>query len=198
MRERERLADIETAAAIFVHEVGNPLTGIDMSAKLIKEHVPPEHHDLCNILGAEVDRLRSLLDQFRSLNTVANLRIGSGDLRKIAERVIQSQSAAWRQRKIGIQTEFPGDLQIACDEQKIHQVILNLCKNAVESMTTGGNLALRMYCSGNQVITEVSDTGSGVPEGMDVFKLFASTKPKGVGIGLYIVQQIVEPLSIGV
>lgn len=191
LRERERLADIGTAAAIFAHEIANPLNAMRMAAQMITEHISPEHHDECDILGEELERLRSLLDQFRSLNGIANVKLVSGDLRKLTERVIKSQSAAWHERGVRITTSFSEDLQLCCDEEKLQQVILNLCKNAVESMPSGGTLTLRIYRSGNNVITEVSDTGSGVPEGMEVFKLFASTKPKGAGLGLYIVQQIV-------
>jgi signal transduction histidine kinase len=71
-------------------------------------------------------------------------------------------------------------------------VILNLIRNAIESMPEGGLLTLKTYGVGENIVFEVSDTGAGIPEGVDVFELFTTTKAQGTGIGLYIVRQIVS------
>jgi signal transduction histidine kinase len=71
-------------------------------------------------------------------------------------------------------------------------VILNLIRNAIESMSDGGLLTLKTYGVGEDIVFEVSDTGTGIPEGVDVFELFTTTKAQGTGIGLYIVRQIVS------
>jgi signal transduction histidine kinase len=75
----------------------------------------------------------------------------------------------------------------------VKQVILNLCKNAVEAMPEGGSLTLKGYLSGaDTIVVEVSDTGIGIPEGMDIFEIFRTTKPDGTGLGLPLVSQIVS------
>jgi signal transduction histidine kinase len=81
---------------------------------------------------------------------------------------------------------------IAVDREKIKQVILNLCKNAVEAMPKGGTLKCKAYQKADRVILEVADTGTGIPEGLDVFQLFKTTKPYGTGLGLPIVEQIIS------
>ena len=81
---------------------------------------------------------------------------------------------------------------VTLDPEKIKQVILNLCKNAVEAMPKGGQLTFRAYRTNDNVILELSDTGQGIPEGFDPFHLFKTTKPEGTGLGLPIVQQIVS------
>ena len=78
------------------------------------------------------------------------------------------------------------------DADKIKQVILNLCKNAVEAMPDGGCLILRGYHSGQMAVLEISDSGVGIPEGMNIFEWFKTTKPDGSGLGLPLVQQIVS------
>jgi signal transduction histidine kinase len=81
---------------------------------------------------------------------------------------------------------------VPVDREKIKQVILNLCKNAIEAMPDGGTLRCKAYQTVDRVTIEVADTGTGIPEGLDVFQLFNTTKPEGTGLGLPIVEQIVS------
>jgi signal transduction histidine kinase len=81
---------------------------------------------------------------------------------------------------------------ILVDPEKIKQVILNLCKNAVEAMPEGGRLTVKATASEGEVMLEVTDTGEGIAHGIDVFQLFRTTKPEGTGLGLPIVQQIIS------
>lgn len=58
-------------------------------------------------------------------------------------------------------------------------------------MPQGGTLTVRAYHAGEQVRLEVSDTGVGIPAGVDIFEPFTTTKPQGTGLGLTVVRQIV-------
>jgi signal transduction histidine kinase len=78
------------------------------------------------------------------------------------------------------------------DADKLKQVVLNLCKNAVEAMPGGGTLSLRGIQSGENVILEIIDTGVGIPSHVDIFTPFTTTKSSGTGLGLMIVRQIVS------
>ena len=92
-----------------------------------------------------------------------------------------------------IRLEFENDLPpVTLDTAKMKQVILNLCKNAIEAMPEGGCLTLKSYHSGQAIVLEIGDTGVGVTEDMDVFALFKTTKAGGSGLGLPIVQQIIS------
>jgi signal transduction histidine kinase len=91
-----------------------------------------------------------------------------------------------------VEQVLPPDLPlIEADGEKLKQVLFNLCKNAVEAMPAGGTLTVRARNAGAQVSLEVSDTGVGIPEGVDVFAPFLTTKDRGTGLGLTIVRQIV-------
>jgi signal transduction histidine kinase len=95
--------------------------------------------------------------------------------------------------EITVELEFDDNLPlVSIDREKIKQVILNLCKNAVEAMPDGGTLKCKAYQTAGGVILEVADTGTGIPEGLDVFQLFKTTKPHGTGLGLPIVGQIIS------
>jgi len=58
-------------------------------------------------------------------------------------------------------------------------------------MPEGGTLTLQAHSSAESVILEISDTGIGVPAGVDIFEPFNTTKPSGTGLGLVIVRQII-------
>ena len=98
----------------------------------------------------------------------------------------------YRATKIALQTQLENVPGMVVDREKIKQVILNLCKNAVEAMPNGGRLIVKATASEGGVILEVTDTGEGIAHGVDVFQLFRTTKPEGTGLGLPIVQQIIS------
>ena len=141
----------------------------------------------------EIERITTLLHEYRSFARPHRLELQPTELRRILEEVLAPNVASYTAAGIRVQTEFEESLPLVhVDQERIKQVILNLCKNAVEAMPAGGVLTCRAHQSADRVVFEVSDTGIGVPEGMDVFQLFSTTKTDGTGLGLAIVQQIVS------
>jgi signal transduction histidine kinase len=179
-------------AAIFAHEIANPLNGISCNAQFIKSSLPAEYHGLIDDLSADIGRLESLLNQFRSLSSLENLKLARVEFTTLIERVVNSNARYWSELGVRIITEYTRNLTVQADADRLHQVILNLSKNAIESMTGGGTLIVRTYATSEDAIFEISDSGPGIPEGVDVFDLFTTTKPKGNGMGLYIARQIVS------
>src|SRR4029453_15105781 len=80
------------------------------------------------------------------------------------------------------------------DKAKLLRVLDNLVKNAIEAIGQGpGEVCLSLSGShGSRVRLSISDSGSGIPETVDVFRLFETTKPSGSGLGLPIARRIVE------
>ena len=198
-QETERLALLGTMAAVFAHEVGNPLAGILLSLKCVESQLEKQEVNdpslISMIRGAigEIDRLGSLLKEFRSLVPEQTLDLKCTDLVKIAEEALALEMIAYRAAGITVKFAFEDALPLVrLDTAKIKQVILNLCKNAVEAMPDGGCLTLKCYRSRGMVVLEVSDDGIGVPDDVNIFELFKTTKPGGTGLGLPLVQQIVS------
>jgi two-component system, NtrC family, sensor histidine kinase HydH len=198
-QEIKRLALLGTRAAVFAHEVGNPLAGILLSLKCVesqlKKHKVNDPSLKSLIRGAigEIDRLGSLLKEFRALAPEQTLDLKRTDLVKIAEEALAVEMIAYRAAGITVKFAFEDALPlVSLDTAKIKQVILNLCKNAVEAMPDGGCLTLKCYRDRGMVVLEVSDDGVGVPDNVNIFELFKTTKPGGTGLGLPLVQQIVS------
>ena len=198
-QESERLATLGTTAAVFAHEIANPLNGLASSLQIVTELLNdadfrnPLLRETIQAADQEILRLTSLLREYRSLARPQALKIRPSNLRQVVEGVLRPNIKTYEASRIVVKTSFDDDLLLAAlDPEKIKQVILNLCKNAVEAMPEGGVLSIRAYRSSNQVVLEISDTGHGIPEDFDPFHLFATTKEQGTGLGLPIVQQIMS------
>jgi signal transduction histidine kinase len=197
-QETERLARVGKMAAVFAHEVANPLTGLSASLHFVESDLQKQEVDVSTLRGTlhaamqEVDRLVSLLSEFRSLALPQSLDLQLTDLQGIITEILAAEKIVYRAAGITVKTDFErSSTPVKIDPAKMKQVVLNLCKNAIEAMQTGGCLVVKVYRSESAVVLEVGDNGIGVPHGVNVFELFKTTKPSGSGLGLAVVQQIV-------
>lgn len=196
--ERQRLADIGTTAAKFAHEVGNPLNGMLLNLQLISRRIDkgvPSRQlaPLVDRAEQEVRRLAGLLDEFRSMSRRQSFVLQPIPPQSLLDQFLQDHRGEYEARGVTVQTEWSPSLPLVhVDREKITQVLLNLAKNAVEAMSeAGGVLRLRGRHEDAYVVVEVADDGGGIPEGIDVFEPFATTKCYGTGLGLPVAKQIV-------
>jgi signal transduction histidine kinase len=147
--------------------------------------------DLERIL-AENRRLSQLLQDFRQLSRRRELQRRSVELLALFEQVLGLQEPLLEAHGIRVRRELPASLPIVeADEAKLVQVLVNLIKNAVEAMAPGGTLTVRAQAGDREVGVEIEDTGAGIPEGVDIFQPFRTTKAAGTGLGLAITREIV-------
>lgn len=197
--EQERLAAIGTTAANFAHEIGNPLNGLSMSVQLL-EHLllspgnTVEAKVLARVHGlqGEIHRLSLLLHEFRSLACRQHLTFRTLHLTTVVQEVLAAEEEYYESCGVTVIPLIPEPLSsVQADGNKLKQVFLNLCKNAVEAMPAGGQLTIQSRDVGAQVVVDISDTGVGIPAGVNIFEPFMTTKPEGTGLGLSIVRQII-------
>jgi PAS domain S-box-containing protein len=198
LRESERLAVLGATTAMFAHEIGNPLNSISTTVQLLerdlirpqssgKEPMLASLHDI----RQEITRLGALLHEFRFLSRPQNLNLRPAPLPRLARELIDGEAERYAQRGVKVEASFPPDLpQVLADEERIKQALWNVCENAVDAMPNGGALHLRGYAYGDDVCLDIKDSGIGIPEGLDVFELFTTTKAHGTGLGLAIARQI--------
>ena len=197
LQEKERLATLGTTAAVFAHEIGNPLNGLSTSLQIIRSMLPsgenPVLIETLDIAQQEIQRLASLLSDYRSFARPQRLNLQPAELSQIIEEVLAPEMRGDRSKRITATLQFErGVPAVLLDRDKIKQVILNLYKNAVEAMPNGGRLTVRTARSEEGISLEIADTGMGIAKGVDVFQLFKTTKPHGTGLGLAIANQIIS------
>lgn len=198
LREKEHLAAIGTAASMLAHEIGNPLNGISTTVQLLERFIsregikaPPHMLATLKDLKSEIDRLTSLLNEFKTIARPQKLSLQPVKLASVIQETVSGLDMDGR-GDVQIVSECSPDLPpIRGDAAKLKQAFLNLLKNAVEAMPYGGTLSIKGYLNSGSIRIDISDTGIGIPDDLKVFDLFSSTKPHGTGLGLFIVQQIV-------
>jgi two-component system sensor kinase FixL len=196
--ERERLVAIGATSAKFAHEVGNPLNSMLMNLQLIQRRILKEVPSaqlapLVERVESEVRRLGSLLNEFRSMSRRQPFALRRVEPHALLRDFAEDHRATCESRGVRLEVAWEPELPAVClDREKMTQVLLNLVKNAIEAMADGGVLSLRARADdGLHVVIEVSDTGTGIPDGVDVFEPFLTTKREGTGLGLPVARQIV-------
>jgi signal transduction histidine kinase len=196
----EKMAVLGTFASGLAHEVRNPLNSIGLQLSLLERRigrveaqVGREMSDLTRIIHEEVQRLDSLVGDFLLFSRTDRLQYHPADLAALADEVVrllepEARALGVRVRRAAIGEPMP---TLQMDAEKMKQVVINLVRNAFEAMPGGGDVAIETGVVDGQARLVVRDTGPGLPDGVDVFQLFVTTKPRGTGLGLSIVQQIV-------
>jgi two-component system sensor histidine kinase HydH len=153
-------------------------------------HVDKPTGESLRLVTAEIKRLTLLLEDFRS-SRLFSLNLQPTSLAAVIQDCLALESCDAAQRGIRIECSIPLDLPlIMADAAKLKQVFLNLYTNAVDAMRDGGILSVKAMEREEKLCLEISDTGGGIPEGLQIFEPFVSHKPHGTGLGLAVVKWI--------
>jgi len=148
-----------------------------------------------DVAKGEIDRLDSIVVQFLHAIRPSPPQFKPGSLNEVVEKTIALLRLELENRGLTIREKLARQLPPApVDAAQLQQVLVNLVKNAMQAMTKGGVLTLRTGESSEGVWVSVADTGGGIPEEQinRIFEPFYTTKKKGTGLGLMIVQRIVR------
>jgi two-component system, NtrC family, sensor histidine kinase HydH len=201
-REREvmradQLAMVGQVAAGFAHEIRNPLTAVKLLVQTArKEGGTSLGTEDLEVIEHEIRRMERSLQRFLDFARPPRPERRPLDLRLVVGRVLTLlQTRATRQSVTFVyrRPEFP--IIVEADEDQIQQLILNLVMNALDAMSSGGNLECQMEQQDiGFVELRVSDTGPGIPVDLlpRLFDPFISTKETGIGLGLAVSFRIAE------
>jgi signal transduction histidine kinase len=204
IRRREELSALGEMAAGVAHEIRNPLNAISMGLQSLSMGVRGKSGhgqdndisgELLEMLRREVGRINRIVSEFLSVSRPANLQLTRLNPAKLVEHVfgILLQTAARQQVQVRVEI-LGSECLITGDWDKLTQALLNLGINALEACNGKGEITLRLTCQKDWIRIEVTDTGPGVaPEHRaQVFRPHFTTKEKGLGLGLFLAQRIVQ------
>lgn len=148
-----------------------------------------------SVAKGEITRLDYIVTQFLQAIRPAPPQLKAVSLNEVVLETLELLRPEIENRGLTVKKELARQLPAArLDPGQIKQALVNLIKNAIHAMTKGGVLGLGTGSSSSGVWVAVSDTGRGIPEEQVnlIFQPFFTTKKKGTGLGLMIVQRIVR------
>lgn len=197
VRHREKLAAIGTMAAGVAHEIRNPLSSIRGFAAYFGGKFAPdsEEHRNAQVLVQEADRLNRSISELLELARPTELRAVRCDVNPLVERTLRLVQRDAEVAGIRIEQQLPQSLPpIVLDPDRFTQALLNICINAIQAMKNGGVLRIETAAASGILSVRITDTGPGIPsEDLDkIFEPYFTTKGKGTGLGLAVVQKIIQ------
>jgi signal transduction histidine kinase len=199
MRRREELSALGEMAAGVAHEIRNPLNAISMGLQSLAieggEGKGQRSSQLLEIMRREVARINRIVGEFLSLSRPVSPPVEVVNLSELAEHIAGLLRQAGGRDGLIVQTDLPGvSVHLSGDRDRLTQALLNLGINAMEACAGRGEVTVRIVPQKKRVRIEVSDTGSGIPPEHQphLFRPHFTTKEKGLGLGLFIAQRIVQ------
>lgn len=196
LRRSERLTALGSLAASVAHEVRNPLAAISGCAELLEaESLGEDDQRLIRVIRRESARLADIVNELLDFTKPRKPQRSKVDLVRALTDLADSVRADPSHEEIELVLGLPReDVEVELDLGQLTQVLWNLVRNGVQAMDGRGRLELGLQAAGERVRLSVRDFGRGIPaEDLDrIFEPFFSTQSGGTGIGLALVQRIVE------
>ncbi|MCM3705815.1 MULTISPECIES: PAS domain-containing sensor histidine kinase [Cytobacillus] len=194
--ELQKLELVGSLAASTAHEIRNPLTGIKGLIQLLSEKYTNTHDRYYfSVINDEINRINEIVSEFLILGKPTAQKMDAMDLRSVIkelEPLILSEANLHNVTFESIISDEP--VIVDCTKDQMKQVILNLTKNAFESMQDGGKLTIKLNKIQSRCQLKITDTGSGIPEDNieKIFHPFYTSKEMGTGLGLVVCRRIVH------
>jgi signal transduction histidine kinase len=180
------------------HEVKNPINAIVLHLHLLQnklQQMDPGTRRHVDIIGNEIHRLDRVVQILVDFTRPRDLKLEEVDLRRLLEDVAALAAPDAAQHGVAIVRDLPKQpLLIKADLDFMKQAILNVVINGIQAMNEGGQLTITARRDDMMVVTEIRDTGPGIPKDVQekIFELYFTTKPEGSGIGLAQTYQVMQ------
>ncbi|MCZ6678078.1 MAG: PEP-CTERM system histidine kinase PrsK [Candidatus Poribacteria bacterium] len=194
--EAEELKNFNQISTFVLHSLKNaafPLSLILQNAEGNLDN-PEFQKDMIQTMSGVVEKIRGLMSKLSTSLDQKPLEFIPTDLKQLVEKTVSMTGVA-KLANIRFQQKLEPAPLVSVAPLEIQNVIDNLLINAAEAVDGAGEIQIRLDQRGTDICIEVSDTGHGISQDYiqnSLFKPFQTSKPKGLGIGLYQCKTIVE------
>jgi len=203
----EKLAAVGTMTAGLSHEIRNPLNAAALQLTVLERRlqrlaadVQPPLLEPLHLVRDEIRRLDHILEDFLQFARPREFVPRPVDVPTVLKKVLDLLQGEAERRGLAVRRDVPPVPQVAGDEERLRQVVMNLALNALDALPQHGLLQVSCRLEEPEppgaplVAIYVDDTGPGVPRDIRdrIFEPFFTTKASGSGLGLSIVHAIVS------
>lgn len=203
IERQEKLASLGILASGVAHEIRNPLTAIKFRLFSLRKALPEiERNEDAMVINDEINRLEHIVQDFLQFARPSEPKLTRTHADRILNDVQTLLQPELEKSAIGLKMEYHDTVSVYADARQIKQVLINLIKNAAESIEQNGTIALSIRRASAEfdgrvrpaAVFSVADTGKGIPAEIEprLFDPFFTTKESGTGLGLAISARIVE------
>jgi signal transduction histidine kinase len=197
--EADRLLGMQSLTAGLAHEVRNPLNAAKLQLELLERRLrrlgdDPKLIEPSQLAHYEIERLTRLLNEFLSFARPPSLHAQIRDVVPIVQQVLEVERPLADRRHVTLTlAETVEPLQAEVDPGKLHQIVQNLLRNAIEAVGEGGEVDVAVTGDADLISILIHDDGPGVPPEVQarIYEPFFSTKEAGTGMGMAIVHSLV-------
>jgi two-component system, sporulation sensor kinase E len=201
-RRLESLASLTNLAATVAHEIKNPLGSISIYVQLVRKALRQNGHEedaplwkYLDIVEEEIERLNKIVVDFLFAVRPMRLEFAPLDLNIMLSSLADFFSEELRAAGITLTLELAQSIPLIwADERFIRQMIINLVKNAMGALMSGGIIHIKTAVADDFIVMSVEDTGTGISDDMiqRIFEPYFTTKVDGTGLGLTMAYKVVK------
>ncbi|MFN0110344.1 MAG: ATP-binding protein [Blastocatellia bacterium] len=194
--EQKQFESFARLSAVLTHDLKNQILSLSLLVNNMerKFHREGFREDAMRTLSETVNNLQSLVSKLSDPRTPTKRIREKSNLTQLCERVL-NRTAAQAANKYQVSTQLMPELNANVDGKAIERVIENLVINALEAMPNGGALRVATRQDNGNAVVAIADSGKGMTDDFvreRLFQPFATTKKKGIGLGLYSCRDIIE------
>ncbi|MBX3745353.1 MAG: response regulator [Verrucomicrobiae bacterium] len=210
--QAEKMASLGRLSAGIIHEINNPLNFARTGLHVLKrhsQHIPAElreeYDEVLQDIGDGIVRVSTIVGDLRQFSHPQGDAVAEVDVGTAVEAALRFLSADWKDGRVDVANEIPEGFVVYANRNKLVQVLLNLCQNAIDAMRDHppaegkARLQLRAWQEDGRRRLGVRDNGPGIPANhlAHIFEPFYTTKDvgKGMGLGLSICYRIMEEVG---
>jgi signal transduction histidine kinase len=203
LEKAERLSALGQLAAGVAQEIRNPLNAISMASQRLKRDFSPtdpekvsDFQTMTGVIRDEIRRLNGIIEEFLSFSKSRRLELREYPIATVIQKILNLVQEEAKVKGIVMHANLPDDkLVIPMDMDKLQQALLNIIKNAMESIEKEGEITISAAMDEKNIFKiSVTDTGCGMTreEVEQIFNPEYTTKEKGLGLGLTLAHEMIR------
>ncbi|MCI0662363.1 MAG: sensor histidine kinase [Acidobacteria bacterium] len=194
--EQKQFESFARLSAVLTHDLKNQILSLSLLVSNMERKFDREgfKEDAMRTLSDSVNNLENLVTKLSDPRTPTRRIRETSNLTSLVERVVQ-RTAGQTSNRYQVVSQLTPELFATIDGKAIERVVENLVINALEAMPEGGALRVATLADNGNAVISVGDSGKGMSEEFlkdRLFHPFATTKKKGIGLGLYACRDIIE------